>query len=42
VYRRYAIGAESDLKEAGTKLSTLSDNFGDISGAVRGQRHRSS
>ncbi len=29
VYRRYAIVAESDLREAGAKLNALSDNFGD-------------
>jgi integrase len=42
VYRRYAIVAESDLREAGAKLNALSDNFGDISGTVREDRHRSS
>lgn len=29
VYRRYAIVAESDLREAGAKLNALSDNLGD-------------
>jgi integrase len=38
VYRRYAIVAESDLREAGTKLSALSDSFGDISVTARGDR----
>jgi integrase len=42
VYRRYAIVAESDLREAGAKLSALSDNFGDISVTVPENRHRSS
>src|SRR5437867_4814086 len=31
VYRRYAIVAESDLREAGSKLNALSDNSGGIS-----------
>ena len=44
VYRRYAIVAESDLREAGTKLAaalgtaataSLSDNLGDTSVTVR-------
>ena len=45
VYRRYSIVAESDLREAGTKLaaalgmaaaaSSLSDNLGDNSVTVR-------
>ena len=45
VYRRYAIVAESDLREAGTKLAaalgtaapspSLSDNLGDNSVTVR-------
>jgi hypothetical protein len=29
MYRRYAIVAESDPREAGEKLSALSDNLGD-------------
>jgi hypothetical protein len=36
VYRRYAIGAESDLREAGAKLNALSENFV----TVRESRHR--
>jgi hypothetical protein len=45
VYRRYAIVAESDLRDAGTKLAatlgtaaakpSLSDNFGDNSVTAR-------
>jgi integrase len=48
VYRRYAIVAENDLREAGTKLAatlgttpattSLSDNFGDNSVTVRKDR----
>ena len=40
VYRRYAIVAESDLREAGEKLSALSGNLGDISVTARENRHR--
>src|SRR5262245_27000080 len=52
VYRRYAIVAESDLREAGTKLAaalgtavsspSLSDNLGDNSVTVRKRRSLSS
>jgi hypothetical protein len=48
VYRRYAIVAESDLREAGAKLAaalgtaaattSLSDSFGDNSVTVRKER----
>jgi integrase len=42
VYRRYAIVAESDLREAGAKLSgSLGDNSGGISVTAREGRHRS-
>jgi integrase len=40
VYRRYAIVPESDLREAGEKLSALSDNLGDIPVTARESRHR--
>src|SRR5436190_17350898 len=39
VYRRYAIVAESDLREAGAKLSALGDNQGGIWGTARKGRH---
>jgi len=39
VYRRYAIVAESDLREAGAKLSALGDNQGGIRVTARKGRH---
>jgi integrase len=39
VYRRYAIVAESDLREAGTKLSAPGDNQGGIRVTARESRH---
>ena len=39
VYRRYAIVAESDLREAGAKLSALGDNQGGIRVTAREGRH---
>ena len=51
VYRRYAIVAEGDIREAGAKLAatlglaaataSLSDNSGDKSATVRAGRSRS-
>ena len=48
IYRRYAIVAENDLREAGAKLAaslgtgtattSLGDNLGDISGTARNGR----
>jgi integrase len=42
VYRRYAIVAEGDLREAGAKLGALGDNQGGIWMTIREGRHPNS